>query len=89
MGWVQALTGSVVRGAGIAGLHSLGMAAVRLSAVRRSNSLLVILSLVLAVVFPVAVLLLAFDLREETKPSRGDKAIAKDRQRCLALWRLT
>jgi len=72
MGPAQALTGSVIMGVGVAGLHYVGMAAMRLAAVMRFNLLIVVLSIVLAMVFSLAALLLAFDLREETKgtPSR-------------------
>jgi two-component system, sensor histidine kinase and response regulator len=72
MGWVQALTSSIALGAGIAGVHYIGMAAMHLGGSCRFNLLLVTLSVVLAIVFSAAALLLAFDLREETKgtPSR-------------------
>ena len=67
MGWVQALASSITLGVGIAGMHYLGMASMRLGAVCRFSPPLVTLSVVLAIVFSVAALLLAFDLREETK----------------------
>ena len=67
LGWVQALTSSVILCAGIAGTHYIGMASMRLGAVCQFNPLLVTLSVALAIVFSVAALLLAFDLREETK----------------------
>jgi len=67
MGPVQALTGSLIMGGGIAGMHYVGMAAMRLAAVTRFVPLLVVLSIGLAIVFSGAALLLAFDLREETK----------------------
>jgi PAS domain S-box-containing protein len=67
MGLVQALTGSVFMGAGIAGLHYLGMAAMRLPAFTRYSPLLVTCSILLAILFSLIALLMAFDLREETK----------------------
>jgi two-component system, sensor histidine kinase and response regulator len=67
MGWVQALASSITLGVGIAGMHYLGMASMRLGAVCQFNPRIVTLSVVLAIVFSVAALLLAFDLREETK----------------------
>ena len=67
MGPVEALTGSVFMGAGIAGLHYLGMAAMRLPAFTRYSPLLVTCSILLAILFSLIALLMAFDLREETK----------------------
>jgi two-component system sensor histidine kinase/response regulator len=67
MGWVQALASSITLGVGIAGMHYLGMASMRFGAVCQFNPRIVTLSVVLAIVFSVAALLLAFDLREETK----------------------
>ena len=67
MGLVRALTCGAILGAGIAGVHYIGMAAMRLGAVCRFNPLLVTLSLGLAIVFSVFAFLLTFDLREETK----------------------
>ena len=67
MGPADALSGSVIMGVGIAGLHYSGMAAMRLAAAIRYNIVLVGVSIVLAIAFSVAALLLAFDLREETR----------------------
>jgi PAS domain S-box-containing protein len=67
MGPVQALTGSLIMGGGIAALHYIGMAAMRLAAVCRFSPLLVSLSIVLAILFSLGALLLAFDLREGTR----------------------
>ena len=53
MGPVQAWTGSLIMGGGIAAMHYVGMAAMRLAAVTRFDPLLVALSVVLAIlVFP-------------------------------------
>jgi signal transduction histidine kinase len=54
-------------GVGIAGLHYSGMAAMRLAAAIHYNTVLVGVSIALAIAFSVAALLLAFDLREETR----------------------
>lgn len=67
MGPVQAWTGSIFMGAGIAGMHYIGMAAMRLPAVTRFSPLLVTYSILLAILFSLIALLLAFDLREETR----------------------
>ncbi len=78
MGWREALSGSVIMGAGIAGLHYTAMAAMRLSAVIRYSPLLVTASILLAVLFCLIALLMAFDLREETRwtvPRRLGSAI--------------
>lgn len=78
MGWVEALTGSLLMGAGIAGLHYLCMAAMRLPAITRYSPPLVTCSILLAILFSLIGLLMAFDLREETKwtpPRRLGSAI--------------
>jgi len=67
MGWVEALIGSAVMSAGIAGMHYIGMAAMRLPAIAQYSPLLVMCSILLAIFFSVVALLLAFDLREETR----------------------
>jgi PAS domain S-box-containing protein len=64
---VEALTGSTLMGAGIAGMHYIGMAAMRLPATTRYSPLLVTCSILLAIVFSLIALLMAFDLREETR----------------------
>jgi PAS domain S-box-containing protein len=78
MGWALALRGGVIMGTGIAGMHYLGMAAMRLPALGQYSPLLVTLSILLAILFSVIALLLAFDLREETRwtvPRRLGSAI--------------
>jgi PAS domain S-box-containing protein len=67
MGSVEAMTGSIVMGAGIAGLHYLLMAAMRSAAITRYSPFLVACSILLAVLFSLIALLMAFDLREETR----------------------
>jgi PAS domain S-box-containing protein len=67
MGQTEALTGSIVMGAGIAGLHYILMAAMRLPATAHYSPLLVTCSIFLAILFSLIALLMAFGLREETK----------------------
>jgi PAS domain S-box-containing protein len=67
MGAVEALTGSLFMGAGIAGLHYLCMAAMRLPAITRYSPVLVTWSILFAVLFSLIALLMAFDLRDETR----------------------
>jgi PAS domain S-box-containing protein len=67
MSLVEALTGSIAMGAGIAGMHYIGMAAMRLPAISRYSPLLVTCSILLAILFSLIALLMAFDLREETR----------------------
>ncbi|MGA7926289.1 MAG: PAS domain S-box protein, partial [Candidatus Sulfotelmatobacter sp.] len=64
---VEAFTGSVCMGAGIAGMHYIGMAAMRLPAIARYSPLLVTCSILLAISFSLVALCMAFGLREETR----------------------
>ena len=78
MGRVEALTGSLIMGGGIAGMHYIGMAAMRLPASTRFSRLLVTFSILFAILFSLVALLMAFDLREESKwtvPRRLGSAI--------------
>jgi PAS domain S-box-containing protein len=65
MGWFRALAGSVLMGAGIASMHYIGMAAMRLPAICQFNSFLVVLSVVFAVLISLAALWITFHLRDE------------------------
>jgi PAS domain S-box-containing protein len=67
MGPVEAFTGSIFMGAGIAGMHYIGMAAMKLPAIARYSPLLVTCSILLAIFFSLIALLMAFGLREETR----------------------
>lgn len=67
MGLGDALGGSVIMGGAIAGMHYIGMAAMRLPAIFRFSPFLVTFSVLLAVLFSLLALLMAFDLREETR----------------------
>jgi NO-binding membrane sensor protein with MHYT domain/nitrogen-specific signal transduction histidine kinase len=63
----DALNGSIIMGAGIVGMHYTGMAAMRLPAVTRFSPLLVTCSILLAILFSLIALLMAFGLRDETR----------------------
>jgi PAS domain S-box-containing protein len=67
MGWFRALAGSVLMGAGIASMHYIGMAAMRLPAICQFDSFLVVLSVVFAVLISLAALWIAFHFRDERK----------------------
>src|SRR4030081_1445868 len=61
----RAVTGSVLMGAGIASMHYIGMAAMRLPAICQFNSFLVVLSVVFAVLISLAALWITFHFRDE------------------------
>jgi len=65
MGPAQAWAGSFIMGSGIAAMHYVGMAAMRLLAVNRFDPVLVTLSVVLAVLFSRIALMFTFDYRED------------------------
>ncbi len=65
MGAFQAFVGSVLMGGGIASMHYIGMAAMRLPATLQYNSFLVVLSVVFAVLISLAALWITFHFREE------------------------
>src|SRR3989441_1106348 len=65
MGTSRAVAGSVLMGAGIASMHYIGMDAMRLPAICRSNSSLVVLSVVFAVLISFAALWISFHFRDE------------------------
>src|SRR5580704_6499149 len=75
MGASQAVAGSVLMGAGIAGMHYIGMAAMRLPAVCQFNSSLVVLSVAFAVLISLAALWITFHFRDE-KTGIGWKKLA-------------
>src|SRR5712664_985191 len=75
MGAFRALAGSVLMGAGIASMHYIGMAAMRLPAICQFNSFLVVLSVVFAVLISLAALWITFHFRDE-KTGIGWKKLA-------------
>lgn len=76
MGPVQAWTGSLIMGGGIAAMHYVGMAAMRMAAVIRFDSLLVALSVVLAILFSRIALMFTFDYREDFRGTTLAKVIS-------------
>jgi PAS domain S-box-containing protein len=75
MGASEAVAGSLLMGAGIASMHYIGMAAMRLPAVCQFNSFLVVLSVVFAVLISLAALWITFRFRDE-KTGIGRKKLA-------------
>jgi NO-binding membrane sensor protein with MHYT domain/signal transduction histidine kinase len=63
----RVVAGSVLMGAGIAGMHYIGMAAMRLPAVSHFNSFVVVLSVLLAVLISLGALSIAFQFRNERR----------------------
>jgi two-component system, sensor histidine kinase and response regulator len=70
MGWSQAISGSVFMGGGIAAMHYIGMAAMRMSATCSYKLWLVVLSVLLAILVSLAALWVAFRFRNEVRRSR-------------------
>ena len=75
MGTSRAVAASVLMGAGIASMHYIGMDAMRLPAICRSNSSLVVLSVVFAVLISFAALWITFHFRDE-KTGIGRRKLA-------------
>src|SRR6266853_1040274 len=73
MDWGHALAGSAIMGSGIATMHYIGMAAMRLPAMHHYDSPLVTLSVVVAIVMSLVALWLSFHLREHAKTSWPQK----------------
>ena len=69
----RALVGSVLMGAGIASMHYIGMDAMRLPAMCKLNSFLVVLSVVFAVLISLAALWITFHFRDEKAGSGWGK----------------
>src|SRR5438445_7218865 len=58
MGWVEALSGSVMMSVGIAGMHYIGMASMRLPAIARYSPFLVASSVLFAFIFSLVALVM-------------------------------
>ena len=71
MGASRAVAGSALMGAGIASMHYIGMAAMRLPATCRFNSFLVVLSVVFAVLISLAAHGLPFTSEMRKRGSAG------------------
>ena len=65
MGASRAVAGSVLMGAGIASMHYIGMAAMRLPAICQFNSSLVLMSVVFAILISLAALWITFHFRDD------------------------
>ena len=76
MGRVEALTGSVFIGLGIAGMHYIGMAAMRLPAACHYNPLFVAVSVVIGILASLTALVFTFDHREDFRGTTVAKAIS-------------
>ncbi len=76
MGVLQILAGGVMMGGGIAGMHYIGMAAMRLPAMCHYSPSIVLLSIVLAFVISLAALWLTFRFRGENEPWAWQKILS-------------
>jgi PAS domain S-box-containing protein len=65
--WPRSIFASVVMGGGIASMHYIGMAAMRLPATILWNNTIVALSVLIAVIVSLAAMWLAFRFRDETR----------------------
>src|SRR5437588_11402401 len=74
MGVSRAVGGSALMGAGIASMHYIGMAAMRLPAICQFNSSLVVMSVVFAVLISFAALWITFHFRDK-KPGMGGEQL--------------
>ena len=76
MGFFRAIVGSIFMGGGIAGMHYIGMAAMRLPAMCHYSRVIVTISVVVAIVISFVALWLAFHFRGETKSGGWRKALS-------------
>jgi PAS domain S-box-containing protein len=76
MGLLQAVVGSVFMGSAIAGMHYIGMAAMRLPAMCQYSRGIVTISVVLAIVISLVALWLTFYFRGEAKSGGWRKALS-------------
>ena len=76
MGVSRAVAGSLFMGSGVAGMHYIGMAAMRLPAMCHYSRLIVTISIVLAMVISFVALWLTFHFREHTKPLGWRKVVS-------------
>jgi PAS domain S-box-containing protein len=65
MGRVQAVTGGVLMGVAVAGMHYIGMAAMRVPAICYYNPLLVAVSVLIAVIAALAAIVFTFGYRDD------------------------
>ena len=76
MGLLRAAVGSIFMGSAIAGMHYIGMAAMRLPAMCSYSTAIVAVSVALAIVISFVALLLAFHFRGETASGGWRKALS-------------
>lgn len=76
MGLLRAALGSVFMGSAIAGMHYIGMAAMRLPAMCHYSRGMVTISVVLAIVISLVALWLTFHFRRETRSGGWRKALS-------------
>jgi two-component system sensor histidine kinase/response regulator len=76
MGLFRAILGSIFMGSGIAGMHYIGMAAMRLPAMCQYSRVTVAISVALAMVISLVALWLTFHFRGETKSGGWRKALS-------------
>jgi two-component system, sensor histidine kinase and response regulator len=76
MGLLRAIVGSVFMGGGIAGMHYIGMAAMRMPAMCHYSKLIVTVSVVLAIVISFVALSQAFRFRGETATGGWRKSLS-------------
>ena len=76
MGHFRAIVGSVFMGSAIAGMHYIGMAAMRLPAMCHYSPVIVTISVLLAIVISLVALWLTFRFRGETKSGGWRKALS-------------
>ena len=82
----RTVVGSILKGSGIAAMHYIGMAAMRLPAMCQYDSGLVELSVVLAVEISLVALWLAFHLRRETNSMSWRKLLSAMVMPSRLLW---
>lgn len=75
MGFIRAILGSIFMGGAIAGMHYIGMAAMRLPAMCHFSPAIVAISVLLAIVISFVALWLAFYFREEARSGGWRKAL--------------
>jgi diguanylate cyclase (GGDEF)-like protein/PAS domain S-box-containing protein len=76
MGFIPAIVGSVFMGSAIAGMHYIGMAAMRLPAMCHFSLSIVMISVALAIVISLVALWLTFNLRGETRSGGWRKILS-------------
>jgi PAS domain S-box-containing protein len=76
MGWLQIAAASPIMGGGVAGMHYIGMAAMRLPAMCHYSDALVTLSVVLAILISAVALWQTFRFRGDTRDTSWQKILS-------------